>query len=159
MTYRIFLHCTAGYGNIQAIKNYWKNVLGWKSNGYHIIIDLDGGENQITEFGKIVNGVRGYNTNSIHISYIGGVSRTNYKIAEDTRTEAQKAGILNAIFQAIQWIELNHATAKIEILGHRDISKDVNGNGIIDTWERIKECPSFDAIPEYKWIILNQNNS
>ena len=37
-----------------------------------------------------------------------------------------------------------------EILGHRDISPDANGNGIVDSWERIKECPCFDAKVEYK---------
>ena len=28
----------------------------------------------------------------------------------------------------------------------------VNHNGRIDTWERIKECPCFDAIDEYSGV-------
>ena len=34
-------------------------------------------------------------------------------------------------------------------MGHRDISPDLNHNGVVDPWERIKECPCFDAMTEY----------
>lgn len=36
------------------------------------------------------------------------------------------------------------------VVGHRDISPDLNHNGIVDPWERIKACPCFDAKVEYK---------
>lgn len=36
------------------------------------------------------------------------------------------------------------------VLGHRDFSRDQNGNGIIDRWEWIKSCPSFDV---RDWLI------
>ena len=42
------------------------------------------------------------------------------------------------------------------ILGHRDFSNDKDGSGVIESWERIKECPCFDAIPEYQFY--NSNN-
>ena len=31
----------------------------------------------------------------------------------------------------------------------RDLSPDRNHNGVVDPWERIKECPCFDAMTEY----------
>lgn len=38
----IAIHCSAGYGTVESIKNFWKNTLKWKSVGYHIIVDLEG---------------------------------------------------------------------------------------------------------------------
>jgi hypothetical protein len=36
-----------------------------------------------------------------------------------------------------------------EILGHRDLSKDLDGDGIIQPDEWTKICPRFDAADEY----------
>ena len=40
-------------------------------------------------------------------------------------------------------------TKNVGIVGHRDFSPDKDKNGIIASWERIKECPCFDPILEY----------
>ena len=45
--------------------------------------------------------------------------------------------------------ELHTRYPQAKIQGHRDFSPDTNHNGVVDPWERIKECPCFDAIPEY----------
>ena len=63
--------------------------------------------------------------------------------AIDNRTEEQKAGLR----QLLKELRQRYPDAKI--MGHRDISPDKNHNGVVDPWERIKECPCFDAIPEY----------
>jgi N-acetylmuramoyl-L-alanine amidase len=42
-------------------------------------------------------------------------------------------------------IELSKKYPDAAILGHRDFSPDKNGNGIIEYFEWIKSCPSFDA--------------
>ena len=39
-----------------------------------------------------------------------------------------------------------------KIIGHRDTSPDLNGNGIVEPCEFIKACPSFDAKTEYRRI-------
>lgn len=149
----IFIHCTAGYGNVEAMKKFWKG-LGWKSPGYHLVVDLDGNVIQLQPFTLFSNGVKGFNTNAINIAYIGGVKKGNVNVAEDTRTDAQKAGLIKAINMAIDWVTANGGNKKqLQIMGHRDVSPDANGNGKIDTWERIKQCPSFDAIPEYKNLL------
>lgn len=131
----LVVHCTATPQNtkIESIQNYWKNVLKWKSNGYHFIIEANGKINNITPIESIANGVAGYNSNSIHISYIGGVDDNGKPI--DNRTFAQKQSL---IYQ-LQWLKRKFPKAKIQ--GHRDFPNVK------------KACPCFDAIPEYDDIL------
>jgi hypothetical protein len=91
--------------------------------------------------------VAGNNANSIHVSYMGGIHKVNGKItAIDNRTAAQKAELINVLTM----LKKLHPSAIIK--GHRDFSPDNNKNGKIDTWEYIKQCPCFNAIPEYQNI-------
>ena len=149
----IVIHCTAGFGSLGSIKAYWKSK-GWRTGGYHRIIKQDGKTHKLYPFNRVVNGVRSHNHECIHLSYIGGVDPKNYKKAKDTRTNAQKDSIIKNITEALQWITLNGGDIdNVEIVGHRDLSsEDSNGNGKIDSWERSKECPSFEAIKEYAWL-------
>lgn len=138
-------HCTAGYGNVESIKRFWRESMGWKSPGYHRIVDLSGNINKLADFEQTTNGVKGYNSTSIHIAYIGGVDRNDYSKAVDTRTDAQEASLIQCTKEALAWCKRNgQDITKIKILGHRDFSPDKNGNGVIEPWERIKECPSFE---------------
>lgn len=158
----IAIHCSAGFGLIPAIENFWYRTLRWKNPGYHIIIYENGTKWFVTKNGsyssdeskldlsKITNGIAGYNSNSVHISYIGGVEKTNTSKAKDSRTDAQKKAIIESIQLVQKILRKTQITSSIKIQGHRDFSPDKNKNGVIDSWERIKECPSFDAIPEYK---------
>lgn len=152
----VVIHCSAGFGDVNSIKKYWKEVLGWEQVGYHLIVDLDGNITQLAPFKAITNGVAGHNAESIHICYIGGIrvekkdGKTVYT-AEDTRTEKQKLGIHRGISLALSWLkaEGKDITKDLTVCGHRDFSPDRNGNGLVDKNERIKECPSFDALREY----------
>lgn len=154
----IVIHCSAGFGNVDSIRKYWKEVLKWKSVGYHLIVDLSGNIHTLADFKQITNGVEGNNGKSIHICYIGGVEvagkdkngQTIYK-GKDTRTASQKYALDKAIIKAINWLVANgkDVTKDLAVVGHRDFSPDNDKNGIISSWERIKECPSFDAITEY----------
>ena len=128
----------------ESIKKYWKSGLGWKNVGYHILVSKDGTYERLAPDETITNGVAGFNSNSIHISYKGGVdSKGN---ALDNRTEAQKKILLTLV----KTFKTKYTNAKVQ--GHRDFSPDKNKNGKIDPWEYIKMCPSFDAIAEYKNI-------
>ena len=131
----LVVHCTATPQNttIESIKNYWKNVLKWKGNGYHFIIEANGIIHNITPVELIANGVSGYNSNSIHISYIGGVDHKNNPV--DNRTFAQKQSL---IYQ-LQWLKRKFPKAKIQ--GHRDFPNVK------------KACPCFNAITEYEDIL------
>lgn len=149
----IYIHCSAGYGDIDSMMSFWKNVLGWKSPGYHIVVDLDGSRICVHPISKPSNGVKGRNHDAVHLSYIGGVEREDYSKAKDTRTESQKAGLIQAIHDVLDELMEYQDVSDIKIQGHRDASPDQNGDGVISSWERIKECPSFDAIPEYECVI------
>lgn len=168
----IAIHCSAGYSLLPAIENFWYKNLGWKSPGYHIVIYPDGTRWYVTSNGsystdyskldlnKITNGVQGFNSETVHISYIGGVEKTNTSKSLDSRTPEQKKSIIEAIKLVQNVLKSNgQDISKIKIQGHRDFSPDKNGNGVIDSWERIKECPSFDAIPEYKDLIPNSTSN
>lgn len=91
-----------------------------------------------------VDGVQGYNSTSINVAYMGGIDANGKAV--DNRTDAQKASLVKLLK------ELRGRYPNAQILGHRDISPDTNHNGKVDSWERIKECPCFDAIIEYKNI-------
>lgn len=115
--------------------------------GYHFLIHLDGTIEACRPIPRIGCHASGHNTRSIGICYIGGLDArdTDGRMIKDTRTPAQKAALIRLIKQ----LKAEYPTIK-RVIGHRDTSPDLNGNGIIDPYEFIKGCPCFDAIPEYK---------
>ena len=145
----IAIHCSAGYSGRKGIEAFWKSK-GWRAPGYHRLIELDGKIENLLDFSKVSNGVLGFNGQTINICYVGGVQKGNVTIAEDTRNKEQKESLIKCIKEAQDWLKANGNTSKIIIQGHRDFSPDKNGNGVIESWERIKACPSFDAKIEYK---------
>ena len=138
----ITIHCTAGGQDQKTtdIKAYWANKLGWKSYGYHYLINKDGSVEQLTDISKPTNGVKGYNLTSIHICYKGGQQ------GKDNRTHEQKVTLIRLV------TTLKKQYPKALVKGHRDFSPDLNGDGKITPNEFIKLCPCFDAIEEFKHI-------
>ena len=136
----IVVHCTAGKSDqtTQSIKQYWANVLGWKTYGYHHLIGANGTIEDLVPHENPTNGVKGYNSNSIHICYKGGWN------GKDTRTEMQKTSMLQLL------IRLKKLYPSAVICGHRDFSPDLDGDGIIEPHEWVKLCPCFDAKVEYR---------
>ena len=127
----LVVHCTTTQpdAKIENIQNYWRKNLGWKSPGYHYIIKADGEIVPLLSIDKISNGVAGYNSQIINISYIGGIDKTGKP--KDTRTEEQKSSIL----KLLKDLKKRFPSAKIQ--GHRDFPNVA------------KACPSFDAKKEY----------
>lgn len=142
---RIFVHCTASHqtASVESIKAEFRRK-GWKNPGYHYLIDAGGAIHQLLDESLVSNGVQGYNSTAINVAYIGGIDQAGKAI--DNRTEPQK----KALIKLLRLLRKRYPEA--QILGHRDISPDTNRNGKVDSWERIKECPCFDAIPEYSSI-------
>ena len=139
----IFVHCTASQQTAtvqQILKEFTQR--GWRIPGYHYIVDPRGMLTQLVAEDRISNGVKGYNAESINVAYIGGID--SKKKAIDNRTPEQKKTLLNILTR------LKKKYPNAIIMGHRDISPDKNHNGIVDPWERIKECPCFDAKTEYE---------
>lgn len=127
----LVVHCTATQpdAEIKNIQNYWRKNLGWKSPGYHYMIKADGEIVPLLSIDKVSNGVAGYNSKIINISYIGGIDRAGKP--KDTRTAEQKASILKLLK------DLKKRFPSAIIQGHRDFPKVA------------KACPSFDAKKEY----------
>jgi N-acetylmuramoyl-L-alanine amidase len=130
----LVVHCTATpqTTNVESIQRHWRERLGWKASGYHKIVKANGEVITLATDEQVCNGVAGYNSASLHVSYIGGVdSRGN---AFDNRTQGQK----DAISQVLHAWKQKYPSAIIQ--GHRDFPK-VN-----------KACPSFNAKAEYSHI-------
>lgn len=140
----IVVHCSAtkeGKSYDREDIKRWHLARKFNDVGYHFVIKLDGTIELGRPLNKIGAHVKGGNTGTIGICYIGGLD-SNGK-PKDTRTEEQKESLLNLINT------LKSLTSAKKVLGHRDYSKDLNNNGIIEPNEYIKACPCFDAKKEY----------
>jgi N-acetylmuramoyl-L-alanine amidase len=135
----IVLHCTATsqIATVQSILNYWSKIKKWKTPGYHFLIEPNGEFHDLVPIEKPSNAAKGYNQESIHISYIGGVDFENKPI--DNRTPEQKGTQLELIRI------LKNKYPEAEILGHRDLP-GVN-----------KACPSFDVKSWFSRYRLNDS--
>ena len=140
----IVVHCTGGTQDVSvtALKAHWKRI-GWKNVGYHYFIDKFGTEHQLAGIPQVTNGVRGHNHHSIHVAYAGGVEKGK---AVDNRNARQKAALIARL------TSLKGMFPHAEIVGHRDLSPDLDKDGIVERHEWVKQCPCFDAKTEYKNI-------
>lgn len=146
----IVVHCTATPEGVdktvEQIRREHK-AQGWSDIGYHYVVTRDGRVHLGRDVDIIGSHVRGYNTYSIGVAYVGGLENKPIAYdklkAKDTRTNEQKAALLALL------MELRRLYPKARILGHRDLSPDKNGDGVISPCEWVKECPSFDAKTEY----------
>lgn len=135
----LVVHCTATdrLTAVESIQRYWREVMRWKSPGYHVIVKVDGTRVRLQGDDKPTNGVAGHNATSLHVSYIGGVVPgrvAGQQLPADTRTPQQKDAILA---QLKEWRKLYPDAV---ICGHRDMP---GAN---------KACPSYDARAEYAGI-------
>lgn len=107
---------------------------GWSQVGYSKLILLDGtthsfineDDDEFVDNWEITNGVKGINSESRHICYVGGLD--NNLNAKDTRTPEQKESMKFVVFTMIKKYPL------IKIAGHNQFAK--------------KDCPSFN-VPEW----------
>lgn len=139
----IVVHCTAtppssDIGADEIRQWHIKPPNNWTDIGYHAVIRRNG---QI-EFGRHFDAfgahVLGQNTQSVGICLVGGISATDKK-PEFNFTPAQLAALRHLLHV------LEYAYPGAEVLGHRDLSPDLNGDGIVQKREWVKDCPSFDV--------------
>lgn len=138
----IAVHCTASHQSmtIEGLKQEFKRK-GWANPGYHYVVSPDGKITQLFDEDKISNGVKGYNSVTINVAYIGGIDTNGKPI--DNRTDAQKASLRSLL----KMLHKKYPTAVIQ--GHRDFSPDLNKDGKITSNEWMKACPCFNAKEEY----------
>lgn len=97
--------------------------------GYHYVIYTNGAEGTGRHVNEIGAHVAGHNSNSLGICMVG----------TDRFSAAQWISLRGLIDQ----LRKSYPTARI--CGHRDLSPDKDGDGIVEPWEWLKICPGFDV--------------
>jgi len=113
----------------------WHKERGWLTCGYHFTIDRDARLEVGRQEEAIGAGVRGHNTNSIHICVIGGIDGKNKP--EDNFTIEQYNTLRNTL------LLLRSRYPNTEIVAHNELDKK-------------KACPSFDVDAFLKVIKLDK---
>ena len=152
----IIIHCSA---TPEGKDLDWRDInmmhvqRGFLCIGYNYVVKLDGTVQigrSLTIDGAHCNSKgfsgKSYNKHSIGICYVGGLDA--HGKAADTRTPEQKKALRELIAKLVKEYPVK------EILGHRDTSPDLNGDGVVEPYEWIKQCPCFDAKEEYKDLLL-----
>lgn len=145
----IIIHCSATRCDrdttVEQIDKMHKER-GFRKIGYHYYIRKDGticqGRNEDEPGAHCL----GWNQHSIGICYEGGLNEKSEP--SDTRTPEQKAALVRLIID----VATRNKDIK-RVIGHRDTSPDKNGNGKIEPFEYIKQCPCFDASDEYRKLL------
>jgi len=145
----IVVHCSAtSFGkdlDVEDIDRMHKRR-GWSEVGYNFVVKLDGTIQEGRDLEKIPAHVKGYNKNSIGICYIGGLDERGK--GADTRTPEQKEAL------RFKLMDLQRQYPHAKIVGHRDLSPDKDGDGVVERHEWLKLCPCFNASEEYKNILI-----
>ena len=117
---------------------------GWNGCGYHYVIRRNGKVEKGRPENQIGAHVAGFNSISLGVSCVGGVDEQGKP--QDNRTPEQE----RALVALLKKLAKKYPDAKV--CGHRDLSPDRDGDGIIEPHEHLKACPCFDAIP---WAAAN----
>ena len=141
----IILHCSATragqrYTFRQCRQDH--RARGYKDIGYHYYVTCDGQVHEGRPLWQQGAHCLGHNRHSIGVCYEGGLDLLGRPA--DTRTPAQRQS-LRALLT-----HLHGLFPQALILGHRDLSPDLDGNGRIEPREWVKQCPSFDASLDYE---------
>lgn len=140
----IIIHCSAtpeGKDFTVADIRRWHKERGFSDIGYHYVVYRDGSVHMGRPEAKAGAHCKGYNNRSIGVCYIGGLDKKGGP--KDTRTKEQKEGLERIVSELME----RYPTAAVK--GHRDMSPDLDGDGIVEPDEWIKDCPCFNAIEEY----------
>ena len=113
--------------------DYWRGVLNPKLEaiGYHWLIDVDGAIESGRHLDEVGAHCVGQNTRSVGICMLG-----------TGRFTVQQWGALASLVASMR---LKYPGARV--CGHRDLSPDKDGDGLVEPWEWLKTCPGFDVAP------------
>lgn len=113
---------------------------GFSGTGYHYYIRRDGEVVETRPLAQIGAHTKGYNNHSIGICYEGGLTADG--TPADTRTEDQRTVLRLLVGQ------LRRKFPGALVVGHRDLSPDLDGDGQVEPHEWLKQCPCFDVATE-----------
>ena len=114
---------------------------GFSDIGYHFYVTRNGKIHCGRPLEKIGAHCKNHNRHSIGICYEGGLdARGNPK---DTRTPEQRSALHLLVYQLLQQFR------NARVCGHRDLSPDLDGDGTVEPWEWVKQCPCFEVSKEF----------
>jgi N-acetyl-anhydromuramyl-L-alanine amidase AmpD len=129
----VVIHCTATRKGVEySVEDIRKmhKQRGFRDIGYHFLIGLDGKIHKGRPIEQSGAHAKGYNTNSVGVSYVGGLDSNNKP--SDTRTTAQ----IHSLRAIVEVLKVMFDVEKV--VGHRDLSVDLNGDGVISKNEWMK---------------------
>lgn len=148
----IVVHCSAtrpsqdiGAAEIRG----WHLKRGFNDIGYHLVIRRDGRIELGRPLHEIGAHVAGFNAASVGVCLVGGLLADGKPadlptpLAFDTFTATQ----MTAAHTAIAFLRRVYPHAKV--VGHRDLSPDLDRDGTVERHEWLKTCPGFDAAKEF----------
>jgi N-acetyl-anhydromuramyl-L-alanine amidase AmpD len=137
----IVLHCSASPNGLPLtcdVIRQWHLARGFRGIGYHYVITIDGVVHATRGEQNIGAHAKGYNAKSLGICMVGGTGGVDkYNPGRYNLKQWHALAVL------ITDLETRYPNAKV--VGHRDLSPDLNANGIIEPNEFIKLCPSFSV--------------
>jgi N-acetylmuramoyl-L-alanine amidase len=154
-----------GYLSAAAVVNAWHAARGFArthaaskvytpelpSIGYHWVIDLDGTVQPGRHPCEVGAHAALFNARSLGVSMVGGAERSGLYTPlqwEALRTLVQAIGVAYNVPLAPPTRHYTMADAYTEqdgICGHRDLSPDKDGDGLVEPFEWLKTCPGFDV--------------
>lgn len=138
----IVVHCSATRPNqlIGAAEiRRWHQDQGWADIGYHFVIRRDGTMEPGRKLHVMGAHVKDHNRYTVGICLVGGISLHGPIRAEDNYTLQQYRKLLETVL----WLRETYPEARI--CGHRDLSPDLDKDGVVEREEWVKECPCFDV--------------
>jgi len=137
----LVIHCTATQNGLfipVEIVRGWHLQRGFTDIGYHYLIAPDGALLAGRPEELIGAHAKGFNAHSLSISLEGGLGGS-------WRNNTGRY-TLEAWHTLRVWIELNlQRFPGSQVKGHRELSPDLDKNGIVEPEEWVKTCPAFDV--------------
>ena len=136
----IVIHCTATRENQRFTEEMLEQChrdRGFDACGYHYYVRQDGNILSMRPKEKPGAHAKGYNAHSIGIAYEGGLDQDGKP--KDTRSSWQR----HSLRVLVKALLMDYPDARV--VGHRDLSPDKNGDGVISPQEWMKQCPCFEV--------------
>lgn len=136
----IVIHCSATRADVPLSPRQLDEMhrqRGFDGCGYHYYVRRDGEICTMRPVDRPGAHAKGYNQHSIGVFYEGGLDEQGRPA--DTRTELQK----RSLRVLVRVLAMDFQTRRI--VGHRDLSPDLDGDGVIEPEEWTKVCPCFDV--------------
>jgi len=137
----IVVHCTAsrnGKARPVAAIEADHRARGFSSLGYHYVIQPDGHVDLGRDEEQPGAHAKGFNAHSIGVCLVGGLGGPD-RLNPGLYTEAAWES-LRIVVQ-----DLMDRYPEARVVGHRDPSPDLDGDGEVEPHEWLKKCPAFEV--------------